>query len=351
VIRPRFVFVALFALVSAVRPSAAVAAPVASQIRFTANLGAPGQAELAAIVLTDGASDEHGSTVLLVPGLAQTARTLVDLAAALFRPEFGHQVSRVIVIDLPGHGASGLPTLAPFGTLLIDDYVTALIATLDHIQALGMSTDVMIGHSLGAEVVQLAQQRLITAGTSLRERYGIGGVMLMSPVLPSPLPWAFADSGAAAAVLGSFVRFDASLGPIVDFPPLAWAFLFAVDKQGTVPARAPSGADAAANGFISLDSFFVGAQLIGLTGPRPAVNEGVFADAQGTVLGIVSLEQDAFFTFPDEHRALYAFLTGDAHEKFFFPIAGADTVHNLHTFDVEPFLHPIKKVLNAIVPR
>jgi hypothetical protein len=81
------------------------------------------------------------------------------------------------------------------------------------------------------------------------------------------------------------------------------------------------------------------------------MSEGAFADANGTALGIVSLEQDAFFAFPSEHRALYGFLTGEAQEKFFFPITGADTVHNMHTFDVEPLLHPIKKVLNAMVPR
>ena len=114
------------------------------------------------------------------------------------------------------------------------------------------------------------------------------------------------------------------------------------------PRLAPTPAAVVARGFIALESAIVGSQLIELPPfSRPRLRAGAFAAEHGTVVGLVSLEQDPFFP-PEEPRALYDHLTGDDHGKLLFVVEGAAAVHNLHTFDAEPLLHPIKKILNAV---
>jgi pimeloyl-ACP methyl ester carboxylesterase len=319
------------------------------EYHLTADLGAAGSAELTARVLVREGPPDRGATILVVPGFAQTAATLQPLGESLFRDEFGHKVSRVILLDLPGHGASGLPTGLPFGFLSVDDYVTAVVETLEALDASGLAPDVLMGHSLGGLIVQLVQERLVSQGSSLRARFGVRGAILLAPVIPAPVSWFFADSGAALPILGAFVRVDLVLGPVVDFPPPAWVAVFYGTRTGVVPAGAPTPDAAVAAGFIALESFVVGVQITGLAGPRPVVSASAFGPGSGTLAGVVTLEQDAFFRFP-EHRELYAYLTDDAHEKFFFAVDAADAVHNLHTFDPAPLLHPIKKILNAVGP-
>jgi pimeloyl-ACP methyl ester carboxylesterase len=322
--------------------------PALSQLHFTVDLGSAGTANLSASVLTREGPPQSGDTVLVVPGFAQTAASFEALGRALFRDEFGHKVSRVVVLDLPGHGASGYASVTPFGFLMTTDYVTAVLKSIEALHTLNIRPTVLIGHSLGGEIVQLAQQRLIGQGSSLAARFGIRGVVLLAPAIPAPVPWLFADSGAAGAILAPYVRFDPVLGPVVDFPPPVWIFVFYATPAGAIPAGAPTPGEAVANGFISLESATLGLEITGLPPfpQRPPVDPGLFGPASGTVAGVVAMGQDTLF-LPDEERALYSFLTNDSHMKLFFFVGGPDAVHNLYTFDPQPLLHPIKKILNA----
>ncbi|HVS33292.1 MAG TPA: alpha/beta fold hydrolase [Thermoanaerobaculia bacterium] len=281
-----------------------------------------------------------GIDVFIVPGLAQTAATFEPLANALFDEHLGDKVARVIVADLPGHGNSAVPDGLVFGLLALEDYVTSTLGVIDALDTI----DVVIGHSMGALIVQLAQERLAAQGTSLRAELGIRGAVLIAPVPAKPAPWAFVDSGTALGILSAFVRIDPVLGPVVDFPPSVWPGLFYLDRAGN-PVGVPSPADLAR--YISLESASAGSQVVHPV-LRPSVRLGLFGRSSGTVAGVISLEQDGFFQFPGEHATLYGNLTGDSRDKLFFPLIGPDTVHNMHTFNPQALLHPIKKVINSI---
>jgi pimeloyl-ACP methyl ester carboxylesterase len=253
----------------------------------------------------------------------------------------GDKIATIYVADLPGHGASPLPSGVLFGELFLEDYTTVVLAVID-----AVDPDVVIAHSMGAVIVQMAQERLAAFGTTLRAAYGVRGAVLLAPVIPLPIPWSFVDSGAAAGILGAFITFDPALGVHVYFPPPYWVAIFYANRSGGVAAGAPSPADALGNGWIAPESFFAGAQTVRLFAP-PFVGASLFGADSGTVAGVVTMAQDAFF-LQAEHRDLYVYLTGDDKLKFFAEVEGADAVHNVHTFNPAALVHPIKKVINAI---
>src|SRR6476469_2315443 len=187
---------------------------------FTAVLRPGVTADIAYHVVVNPKLTPPALDVVIVHGLAQTARTFEPLAQSLFSPSMGNKVGRVILIDEPGHGNSSDPSAGLlFGDLLIEDYATTLLQSLQVLRDRGFHPDVLIGHSLGGEVIQVAQERLMAGGGSLRQNFGVRGAVLIAPVIPEPLPWVFADSGAAAQVLGKFIRFDSTRCLIADVPP------------------------------------------------------------------------------------------------------------------------------------
>jgi pimeloyl-ACP methyl ester carboxylesterase len=333
--------IALFGLFST------AAAQNSYTVNFQVQLRDNVSVEMGAIVLTNPDSPPNGSTILTLNGTGQTASTFRPLGETLFSDRTGSKVSRMILLNYPGHGNSGLPTGILFGELSINDYVTSLIESLDKLSQMNLSPDTLLGHSLGAEIIQMAQTRLISQGTNLRTRFGIRSAIFLVPDLAAPLPWLFVDSGAAGPLVSQFVRVDPVLGPVLDIPPPVWVALFYSDRANNVIPNATTPAEAVANGYISLDSATMGAELIGATGSRPFISEGSFAPQNGTVAGLVALEQDGLYLFPDEHLNLYNYVTQDQSGKLFFPITGANTVHNIHVVSPEIFVPAIKKILNA----
>ena len=316
-----------------------------AQINVPVTLRPGVTADLAVQVIENPKATPASISMVIVPGLAQTGATFVPLAQALFRADIGNKVGRVLVMDLPGHGASSLPSGMLFGDLALEDYTTSLIEVLAALQSQGIHPDVILGHSMGGEIVQMAQDRMLSAGTSLRDAFGVRGVVLLAPVIPEPLPWSFADSGAAAAILGSFIRFDPVYGPIGDVPPPFWVALFYTGRSGVLPAGAPSPADVVARGWSSFEAFVAGIEVVRAAAP-PFVHARAFAAETRTTAAVVAMEQDAFFTSGEE-RVLYDYLTGDAQERLFFVVTGGDAVHNMHTFAPDAQLYAIKKLLNA----
>ena len=279
--------------------------------------------------------------VVIIHGLAQTGVSMAPLANALFADSMGNKVGRAIVIDLPGHGQSSLPNGMQFGQLAIEHYVVAVLGVLAALPSHGMSSDVLIGHSMGGVIIQIAQELLLQQGTTLRALDGVRGAVLIAPVLPYNEPWGFTVQ--AQAVLGGTIQFDPTLGLYANIPLPLWYFLFYSDHFGAIVPNAPSVADALT--YISYESFVAGAQVVRLA-PSTPVRAGAFAASNGTQLAVLNLERDGLFT-ADEHRSLYELLTGDGSDKQFFAVTGSDAVHSVHTIDPDILLHPIKKLINA----
>jgi pimeloyl-ACP methyl ester carboxylesterase len=290
---------------------------------------------------------KRGSNILILNGTGQTANTFVPLANAILGDQrLGRQVARVVLLNYPGHGNSGLPvTLSGptvrFGDLTIDDYVTALINSFTTLNNIGLAPDFLIGHSLGAEVMQLAQQRLVTQGTNMRRQFGITGATFLVPDIAGPLPWLFADGGGGAQAAGAFSRQDPVLGGLLDIPAEAYIQLFFTDLQGRPVPGTPTPDEVRRRGLTSLDSLAMAAQLVGLSGPRPPFQANIFSRRNGTLISIVGLEQNNLYVFPTEHQTVYRFLTGDMTDKMYFPLRGPNTVHNIHIINPEMFIDSI----------
>src|SRR5512147_490329 len=89
-----------------------------------------------------------GQTLLVIHGLAHTAATWNPFINELFSSRAGQLFCRVIAVDLPGHGLSGLPRGTDYGSLLIDDYVTAVQGVLDGLRSYRIFPTSLIGHSM-----------------------------------------------------------------------------------------------------------------------------------------------------------------------------------------------------------
>lgn len=172
-------------------------------------------------------------TIFAIPGLVHTAATWKPFVKALFEgvseEDEDGAVCRVVAVDLPGHGESSLPfDNLPFGDLLLDDYVTALIITLERLPAdFNIRPRTVMAHSQGGLLLQMVQQRLIDQGTNLRRAFKIRKAVLISSVAPVGIPFVLAESGLAAQILGPFmVVDDPLLGSHFFISPEAWRLLF-----------------------------------------------------------------------------------------------------------------------------
>lgn len=270
-----------------------------------------------------------GPVAVAVHGLAHTAATFTPLIDELLRAGAAPRCG-IAVLDLPGHGRSGLPVGAAFGQLLLDDYVTALLAALEGLRGRGLRPRVLVGHSMGGLVIELSQSRLLAQGTSLRRRDGVVAAALLSPTPAAEHPWAFAESGVGAAVLGGYVVVDPLKGPVLRVDPATWIGFFFSDLAGRVIAAAPAPAEVAARGYLSDESAFAGSQILGLPPfSRPAVGARPFALRHGTLLLYFNPGQDPF-SLRAEAQAAYLQLTGDRSRSGFIEIDDADGVHDMH---------------------
>lgn len=289
-----------------------------------------------------------GRTILAVPGFAHTAATFGPLAEAVFASTpHGHYACRIVAIDFPGHGASGLPSLGlPFGFLSLADYVTVLLASLEHLPTHGIRPSTLLAHSQGGLIVQLAQQRLKDGATTLRESFNVSDVVLMASVGPRQVPWFFADSGIALSVLSGFLNFTDVLGFHAAIPDTVWPAIFFSNLGGEIAPGAPALVDVAR--FNAPEPLFSALELIGalelLLGPppipRPSVDAGIFAATTGTTLHTISFENDQIIR-PEEQAALYTYLTGAAPGTRVVVVDGQFAVHDTYVSDPEGLLETI----------
>ena len=315
------------------------------RINFNVPIRGDISVDMGAVVVVNPNKVNNGSTVLVLNGTGQTSITFQPFADKTFTDKIGKKISRFVLLNYPGHANSSLPISksgANFGSLTLSDYVTALIESIKVLDNIGIAPDFIMGHSLGAEMLHLAQDRLITQGTSFRKQFGVKGAFFVVPDIVGPVPWGFADSGTGTAVVQMLTVNDPLEGTVVRFPPPVWLAFFYGDLAGKIASQAPTPADAAQR-FITDDSRLMAAEFVGALGSRPLVTEGIFADSQGTISGLVGLEQDGIYT-QAEHKALYTYLTKDKAATMFFFLTGPTTVHNQHVFEPSALLEPFRKV-------
>lgn len=276
----------------------------------------------------------QGRTIFAVHGFGHTAATWQPLAEALFAANpTGPVVCRVAAIDLPGRGGSTLPTNLTYGELVLDDYVTAILGTLDGLHEVGVRPRIVLGHSQGGLLLQLAQQRLVEQGTDLRHAFQIHKAILLASVAPAQIPWLFVDSGVAGAILSMFLTVDPVLGAVIFVPDVAFPTLYFTDLAGVLASRAPSPAQVAAFGYNAPEPLLSALNLVG-TPPfvRPTVDAGIFGPGRGTRLFVAAYQEDRLVR-PEESALLYEFLTGDPTRHGSAAVAGPESVHDLHVAD------------------
>src|SRR5204863_1297142 len=114
------------------------------------------------------------------------------LASAIFADNvLGLAVKRIIAIDMPAHGGSGVPSLPSpllFQDLLIEDNASVVIQSIDTLRGLGKAPQIVIGHSMGGLEVQTAQELLLAQNSSLA-RHGVPGAILLDAVPANGTQW------------------------------------------------------------------------------------------------------------------------------------------------------------------
>jgi pimeloyl-ACP methyl ester carboxylesterase len=278
-----------------------------------------------------------GDVVLAVHGITHNAESWRPFAGRMLeRGLAGRSVCTVVAIDLPGHGESGLPAGGVrFGALALADYVAVLRASLERLPP-ALRPDTLLGHSQGGLLIQLAQKALL-AGRADLHGLGVLRAVLLTSVPPRPVPWEFADSGAAVPVLSRFIRVNRTLGLHAAIPGAAWPSVFFSDLTGAI-VGAPDPADVAR--YNAPAPLTASLQLIGFLLPRPSVRAGAFAPERGTALTVVALENDSLIR-PHEGTLLYEHLTGEPGAGAVIVVAGPTAVHDMHVADPDALLTAI----------
>ena len=243
----------------------------------------------------------------------------------------GHKIRYLIAINLPGRGYSSLPKGEEgllFGDMTLSDHAQIVIGTLEQIQRAGFHPSAIMAHSQGGLIVQMVQQELINAESSLRARFGIKKVFMMASISPSPVPWNFGDLGYAEEALGHYINTnEPMLGAHIAIPDMDWVNLFFVNPaDGSVPATAPSVEKVITEEYNSPESLIASQQLVSA---RPAIDPGIF-NKTGTKLTCIAMGYDIFFQSEGEQEALYEYLTNDSNLKRFAVVDSPDSVHSMY---------------------
>ncbi len=252
------------------------------------------------------------------------------------------EVCAVYAIDLPGHGASGLPVGMVFGDMVLEDYVTTVQAVLTHLQEQKIHTRTIVAHSQGALVTQMLQQRLLDHGTNLRDAYAVKEVVFLAPAQPLEQSWYFVDSGIATTLLSTFIGFDSTLGTIVGLPGVAFPQFFFTKLSNTVATDAPHPLVFDAQGYASVEPLYSSLQLSGTT-PfiRPSIDSGIFGKKHNTKLTVVGYAQDTV-VLSHEASSLYVYLTGDIKQKRMFTVENENAVHDAYISQPETTVSVIR---------
>jgi pimeloyl-ACP methyl ester carboxylesterase len=290
------------------------------------------------VTIRENPRDLHciGRTLVTVSGLTHTAATWNPLIDQLFGSNGSRLVCRVAAIDLPGHGKSGLPQGALYGSLTVDDYVTAVAGALDGLNARFIHPHAIIGHSMGGLIIEALQAKLLANGSSLAKRYAIWLAMVMSPGASREQPWTFADSGAGAQAIMQFIVDDPTQGTIVRLDAASWDYFFFTNLATQLSPYTPAPEVVISDGYLSDESLSASAQLVGVSPwQRISVGNAPFAIRHRTVLLYINPSQD-MINLRAEAQAGYLQLTADSSMRGFLPVDDDFAVHDM--FIAQPAL-------------
>lgn len=202
-----------------------------------------------------------------------------------------------------------------------------------------MNPQTLVGHSQGGLLLQMVQQQLIDAGTSLRQQFGIRDAILLASAAPGQIPWAYKD--AATSTIDQFLTNDPTLGQVIDIPDAAFPGLFFSDLNGNLASGAPTPAQVRNRGYNAPEPLAATQQLVG-EAPfvRPLIDANIFAPRYRTDLFMATYEQDILFQ-PAENAQLYRHLTGDSSGSQLALVNGPETVHDMHLSDPEGLLDAV----------
>ncbi|MET0344260.1 MAG: alpha/beta fold hydrolase [Polyangiales bacterium] len=279
------------------------------------------------------ATETSTTTVIAVPSSAASGRVFEPLTAALLADaELSPLVKQAVILDLPGHGESTLPTGVKYGDVNIDDNVDIVIQALEHLSKQGATPSLLVGHGTGALYIASAQQKLLAKGSSL-SKLGVRIALFYSPVPSHGRPWTQPPQDPA---VNSYFKTDEAQGTTYNQPAEAWVKAGFTSRSGVLAAGAPSAADVTAKGFIAPEPLATILQLTetapatgGVVTNRPSVDAGIFAGTNRTVLITVAFSESASVA-PTEVADFYQHLTGDATQKNYVTVDGADAVGSAH---------------------
>jgi pimeloyl-ACP methyl ester carboxylesterase len=272
--------------------------------------------------------------IVAVPGAAASAASLVSTGEAILASsdgdDGGDRACRFISVDLPGHGESPPPVGALFGDLTIEDYAASVLGILDRLQDNGIHTKVLMGHSMGGGVVEVAQQSLVNSGSSLRAAYDLKHVVLLAPgAWPGNASCALCVNTQFAAEIGPYVVFDPTMGVYFGLVPgslyLQLGFL---KPDGAIASNAPSPAEIVASGVDSIESVTAIQEFLNPDpAARPKLDPGIFGHEFGTKLDVITFQQDTL-VLPAEGEANYQYVTGESPDHRFATVDGVNAVHD-----------------------
>ena len=292
-------------------------------LAFTVDVRRGVTADIHVRVFVDETRACAGPALLAVHGLSHTAATWEPFAEALFA---AGGPCRVYAIDLPGHGGSSLPRGARFGDLVLEDYTTAVLQTLQRLQREGAAVRAVIGHSMGGLLIQQAQARLRGAGADLAA-HGVADAVLIASTAPSEvvaMQCGVRSGGGPALRPGSYLRADLTRGLHVAIPDDTWRTLFFSDRAGALVAAAPELAEVAA--YNAIEPLPVAASVLGVPFTRPSIAAGAFTGT-GVSLTVAAFEQDPFGTEAVQ-RCLLDHLAGAGRDLVV--VRGPESVHDAY---------------------
>lgn len=296
-------------------------------------------ADIHVTVFTNDNQPCFGKTVFAVHGMTHTAATWQPLAEALFeRSDIVVDVCRVVAIDLPGHGESGLPAGMLFGDLALEDYVLAIINTLALLGGEGIYAQTIMGHSMGGLLVQMVQDALIAQGGSLFEYFGIVRAVLLASSMPREIPNEFADGGSGGTLMEPFIVFTPERGLHIDGPEIAFIMFFFTNSLGEIVSTAPSVVEVATNGYSSPEALVAGMQVFGVPPlQRASVNADIFGLDHGTLLHVVTMSNDMGFV-REEGEMMFEHLVDCELFSQFTVVDDIEAIHDTHISDPDMML-------------
>jgi len=336
-------------------------------------------------------------SIFAVHGILTSAFVWGPLANTLFiNNPTGGIVCRVVAIDLPGHGLSGLPQGGLlFGQMSEDNYANVVINSLTELsQVHSINPISYMAHSNGGLVTQLVQQKLSQSDSTLSSEFGIEKLTLIASAITAPVPWPFLQPivDLDALEVGCFFNFGFSpdcttIDLVAPFGVINWDDILAVANSplnpngiipvydcdpDTVPIGGPIGAptqlpappmppcesitvlgDRAPVGSLGLpdpEPLMVLREGPGLPPQvRPVTSPDIFGGITRATFQMAAMELDELIGPPEQLEVLFAHLTTGENSAFTI-IGGPNSFHGMFFFNPEEFLDGLVEGGICLIP-